>query len=208
MSNRFFSFILMTALFAVMFLSCKKDDKEFVVSGTISGEHANWTEVAVSFDEGETWAKTAPISNGKFRMKLPIPAAHYLIPLEIEEYPDKIDVSDKNAKVGSTTFSVRKDDQIEILMLRDPNILPLFGAGVGASYIYADRNVNVSGSVDEKDERSGISFKWEVDQKLKKGWNTVVVTSSGFQSGTWITTSKTDNVPSNLVWVAIGAYEN
>ena len=107
------------------------------------------------------------------------------------------------------TFSVRKGDQMEILMLKDPTISPFFGAGVVVSYIYVDRNVNVSGSIDERNEALGISIKNEVDQKLKKGWNTVVVTSNGFQTGTWTTTSKTDNVPSGVVWVAIGnPYEN
>ena len=206
-ANKFLKLFFLSALIAVMFTTCKKDDNnkgEFIVSGTISGEHANWTEVSVSVDFGETWAETAPILNGKFSIKLPIPSTQYLIPLEIEEYPDKIEISDKNVKVGTAAFFVSKGDQTEILTLKDASILPLFGAGVVATYVYADKNVNISGTIDEKNELLGISIKTVVDQKYKKGWNTLVVTSSGFLTGNWTITSKTDNVPSGVVWVVDG----
>ena len=206
MSDRFFSFIVMIVLFSVVFTSCNKDDNnkdEFIVSGTISGEHANWTEVSVSVDFGETWVETAPISNGKFSIKLPIPSTQYLIPFEIEDFPDKIDISDNNVKVGTATFIVRKGDQTEILTLKDASILPLFGSTV-VSYIYVDKNVNVSGAFDEYDEELGMSIKYAVDLQFKKGWNTVVVTLSGFLTGNLTITSKTDDVPSNCVWMAAG----
>jgi hypothetical protein len=203
MNRRFFSIAVITALFAVTFASCDKDDNNMGVinvSGIITGEHANWTEVGVSFDFGETWAETAPISNGKFNIKLPIPPAQYLISLETVDFPDKFDISDSNVKLGSATFFVRKGDLTEMLTLKDASIIPLHGYTV-ASYVYVNKNVNISGTDDEYGEEFGMSIKAEIDLRYKKGWNTTVTTISGFFTENLIMTSKVDEVPSGFVWM-------
>jgi hypothetical protein len=195
MNKQFFSFIVITAIFAATFTSCSKDNKDpdvSAVSGTISGEHADWTVVNLSFDYGNTWAATAPISNGRFSIKLPVPEAQYLEPIvEDGNFPVGVTISDESATGCVASFFVCKDTQAEMLSLMSVDMINLSVSAV--QYLYVAKDVNASGSLSEE------GMEIIVDMKLKKGWNTVILTTS--LGGTTMTL-KNGNIPSNAVWVA------
>ena len=200
MNKQLFSFIVPILLFTAMLTSCSKDDDykgaSSTVKGTISSEHADWAEVGVSFDYGDTWAVTTPISNGKFTLELPTPDAKYLEPImEDDDMPAAIKVSDKNAIGCGAVFCVRKGSQIEEMVLIDIKIAQTVSISA-VSYMYVDRKVNITGSYDDEDGKTTL------DMKLKPGWNTVVATLKASKSGKITMTVKTGNPPSGAVWVA------
>ncbi|MCL2301725.1 MAG: hypothetical protein FWC37_00500 [Lentimicrobiaceae bacterium] len=203
--NKLFSLIVLTTLFAVTFTSCSKDDDNKKVSGTITGEHANWKEVSASFDNGATWAATAKISKEKFSLKLPVPQAVYLTPVTYG-MPDEIEISDKSAKGTYATFFARKDNQATMLALMNYsyNITGLSMTMV--QYMYVDKDVEVSGSYDENIEIEGLgrlSMNMLLDIKLKKGWNTVISNANVLLSGSAVTTVANGDVPSGVTWIAV-----
>jgi hypothetical protein len=206
MNKHFFALIVLTALFAVTLTSCNKDDDNKKISGTISGEHASWKEISVSFDYGATWAATTKISKEKFSLKLPIPQAVYLMPLT-EDISDEVEISDKSAKIAHATFFARKDNQTAMLALMSYSYSIIGFSMTMVQYMYVDKDVEVSGSYDEDVEIEGLgmlSMKMLLDMKLKKGWNTIVSRTNVLLSGSAITTVAIGEVPSGVTWMAIG----
>ena len=194
--NKYFSFVLIIAIFAA---SCKKDEGKdvSVVTGTIVGEHANWSEVCVSFDFGETWAVTAPITKGKFSLKLPTPEPKYLEAIG-EMMPEVFNLSDKNAKLSVAMFFARKGDQTEALSLVETNVLTKAVSAV--QYMYVDNPVKVGGKLDQFSEE--VPVKLECDMNLAKGWNTVLVSfSSDLKAGSTMSL-KSGSVPQAAIWIA------
>ena len=227
--NRFFYFVAITVLLSLLLTSCKNEDENkdsSVVSGTIIGEHAQWTEVSASFDIGETWAETSPISDKKFSIKLPIPKAEYLetvqkmvleqviniIPEDfkniieetlINKISDVIAVDDVNAKGRTALLYVRKEEQKELLSL-----IGIDGLDVSTStvqYMYVDNNAKVSGELDESFEVEGINVPVKVlfDLQMNKGWNSVLFNLGTSLSRDLKITVKTGNAPTYAVWQVV-----
>jgi len=199
MNRHFITFIVMLTFFVA---SCNKDNddkgKSITVSGTITGEHANWKEVSASFDYGFTWAATASISDRKFKLKLPVPDEKYLFDLEDD---DDVLGGIVVAKGAYATFFVRKDNQAVMLSLVDVNILTMSMALV--NYIYVDANADFVGSFEETDEEMGITLQVDANLKMKKGWNTVIMDIGLSISGNMSMTIKTDEVPPRAIWMAL-----
>ena len=207
----------MVALFSAIFISCDKE-KGFTVSGTIIGEGADWDNVSVTYedpliwlleDRDPIWVASAPISNGKFSIELPTPEAKYLqpvtegMPSPIEGMPPQIKVSDKTAKGAAAQICALEIAEINggtlegvaTLVLGTFKAIPPSMSIV--QYMYVDKKVNITGTFDEM--ILDIPGKFTFDMKMKKGWNTVVLTTT--MSSTGITaTYKTGAVPSDAVW--------
>jgi len=176
--------------------SCNKDNDEYIISGVITGEHASWSELSVSFDFRRSWAATTKITDGKFKIKLPTPGADILETFDVE-YPEVANISDHRAKGAVATFWARNGSEAEMLGLISVQIFP--PAIVAANYLYADRKVNVEGAFEDTEGAMPVSAT--VDLKLNKGWNTVV-TAIETTPGALKTSSKTAPAPSGSIWVA------
>ena len=194
--------------------SCDKDGDEtetdtITVSGTLTGEYASWDNVSASFDGGETWAITSPISNGKFSIELSVPDAKYLELLSEEDFPDEIITSDKSAKVVEASFYVRKGNESEWLSLYVVNISPTVRSSTEVLYWYVDKNVNITGEFEVtwemEDTGEEITDVETWDMKLIKGWNTAVYIEA-YEGNNNTFTIKTSAVPSNAVWMTESQY--
>ena len=224
--KRHFYFVAMTTIVLLLLSSCKKDDEvkdPSEVSGTIVDVLTQWTHVGVTFDLGETWAVTAPISNNRFTLKLPVPKAEYLEAVQsmvleqvIDVIPEQIpaiiqemlmtrilsviSIDEQNAKGRTALFYVQQDDKQELLTLIDANVL----TPTTVQYMYVDNDLTVSGKLEETITTTveGVSVqvptKIDFDLEMKQGWNTILFTVRSFTSID--ITVKSGNVPKSAVW--------
>ena len=138
---------------SAVFAGCSKDDGKddkansgYSISGTIVGD---WDKVGLSFDYGETWAVTAPVSKGSFRLTFPEPDKKYL------QLQDGV--------YGS---------EAALYASNSMQITYLLGEGNSSrGIVYVNAFVYVS-----KDTYINDSEGSEVwDMELKRGWNPLVV---------------------------------
>ena len=207
MNKHFFLSILMAALFAVAFTSCDKENVgEYLVSGTISGEHASWEKISASFDSGDTWASTTKISKEKFKLKLPAPQTDHILPIGYASgfLPDSLKISDLSAKTAFVSFFARNEDQTAELTLMNYSYSITGVSMTMVEYMYVDKNVNISGSYEIKEVVGAIeaSMKMLFDLKLKEGWNIVVSNTKISMAGNVAVSVTTGEVPSGLTWSA------
>jgi len=211
MNKSFFPFIVMIALFSAIFISCDKD-KGVTLSGTIIGEGSDWDKVSVTYEDplswdledtwDPVWAATVPISNGKFSLELPTPEARYFQPFTDDMLYSQFKVSDKTAKGVAAYICAQITQETNGGILE--GIATLILAEVKQAsitvvqYIYADKKVNISGT----DETMYGGFgSVEFNLKMKKGWNTVILSIKASSNDELTMTYKTGNVPSGAVWM-------
>jgi len=207
--KRYFIYLVVIAIFAT---SCKKEEDDinsnegYVVSGTIVGERADWTEVSVSFDGGKTQIVTAPISNKKFSLILPIPKTEDLV-----QMLQNIPIPDFNAQAAYAYFSVHKGDENESLLLTKTNLLPLPVTLTSVQYLYVDKDFAFKRSIELSDEQlapllellevpnifPGVKLTLDIDLNLKKGWNVVLNTANPLSMNV---SMKNGSVPSGSEW--------
>ncbi|MCL2073794.1 MAG: hypothetical protein FWH18_07730 [Marinilabiliaceae bacterium] len=232
--NRHYFLVATLAMSLLFLISCKKDDVEVedpsLVSGTITGEHAEWSEVGVSFDLGKTWADSVKISDKKFSIKLPIPMAEYLEDVEsmiLDKITDAIRVSDltipevliiplrnkiaevikidnKEAKGRAASFYVRKDDLKELLSLIYVEPLDLSTSTV--NYMYVSNDLNISGEFNETIEVENVKMPTEfsLDLLLKKGWNNAHFAIGTTTSGIFkISVTADKEIPMIALWKVV-----
>ena len=173
---------------SAVFTSCGKDDDDdnstsSIVSGTIDPddlEGAGWTQVGVSFDDGETIEKKVPITNGKFTIELPTPSDNQLgeaddLTDDIDDLPSNVTISEKNVRGASAQFYVLNasgNSKKEIsLLVASMDPIKKTGTLETAGWMYVDKNVNITGSENFTEE--GIKISTSVNMKLKKGWNSM-----------------------------------
>jgi hypothetical protein len=126
-------------------------------------------------DEPEEFA-SGSYANGGFTMTLPQPDEKYFW-LLAEDAPDYINISDKNANVVMIENFVAFDNDSAFFGYLDyVKVDNNFEAWV--SFWYADRDVIVSGSYEEKGEDEGGTYMYigAYRMSLKKGWNMVYET--------------------------------
>lgn len=212
--KKFFVNLAIAALvISTAFSSCNKDDNEstnMTVSGTIySADLPGWSKVGVSFDEGKTIEKIVPINDGKFTIGLPTPSANQLgesddIIDDIEEMPSNFTVSEKKVRgVGAQFFvlDANGNEKAQIFLIAaNSDLLTKTATVETAGWIFVDKNVDIKGS--EDNEESEIALSSSVDLKLKKGWNTILV-SVIFAETEWSAVIKTASAPSGAVWMVI-----
>lgn len=190
------SLVIAALVVSAAFTSCDKDDDGLItVSGTLTGEYANWDVVIASFDYGETLAATVPpISGGKFSIELPVPKAKYLKPFIVGDFLDGITISDKNVKSVTAAFYVRinnYDYKLNLAARNNSQISFVF-------YIYCDRNciINGSNSYVSDDKRTETHIYENV--KYSKGWN--VLSWTVIEPGVFY--YKTGAIPSGATWMS------
>jgi hypothetical protein len=202
---RFFlaKFILTTTLFLTLALaSCKEDgsnsDSNIVGGGSISG--GNTITAPVTNTSGETdfnycWDGTpissytpgtsVTISGGNVTIKLGVCPSEYLIPLS--ELPSGL-----TANPGSAGILIDDGELRDFWTINDSHILVCVKDKYNqASLVYADRNVTLTGTYTDD---HGYTYIYNCS--FKKGWNFVVVSTSG--TTTTYTTSTT--LPSGFTW--------
>ena len=211
MNKKLFSFIVITTMFAITFMSCDKDNDEDSsptpfsggISGTIEGECAGWDLVSISLGERE-FVETTPIIDGKFTFtSLPIPKPEDLEPfIESEEKPTNIQISDKEIKVCHLSLLAIKgavDASYEgrsiIQIVNSSNYITMI------EYYYADRDVKIKGS--DSGTEMGIKYSSEINLNLQRGWNTVHIIMSGTEKDGLTTILKNGVPPSGTVWTTI-----
>lgn len=201
MEKLFFKGIVIAAL-TISFVgtSCKKNDDNdsSSISGTISGEHADWDEISVSFDDGYSSAKTASISNGKFSLKLPTPNSNDLELMD--DFEEGVNISDRSAKGIFAGIYVKKGSQKAELLLCNITLVPIKSI-TQVTYIYVDKNVNITGT--DSDTEDGVTYTQTINLKLSKGWNPVIYSATESSSGNVTINIKTGSVPSNLYWMVV-----
>ena len=213
MKKFFVNFAIAALVISTAFSSCNKDDNEstnMTVSGTIySADLPGWSKVGVSFDEGKTIEKIVPINDGKFTIGLPTPSANQLgesddIIDDIEEMPSNFTVSEKKVRgVGAQFFvlDANGNEKAQIFLIAaNSDLLTKTATVETAGWIFVDKNVDIKGS--EDNEESEIALSSSVDLKLKKGWNTILV-SVIFAETEWSAVIKTASAPSGAVWMVI-----
>jgi hypothetical protein len=185
-------------IFAVAMISCHEKEKEnsddFIVSGVIAN-YAEWKKISASFDFGDTWAVTSPVSNGKFTLKLPVPDTQYFEDLFDEFasiHPDGITFSNRNAKIIEAEFYIRNDSKEKMVILEGV----LDKGEFWVRYFYVDRDVNITGSGTFAGEDAVLIY----DVQMKKGWN-IVVFYEKMSNGTWTGTIATDPIPAGAGWI-------
>ena len=202
--------------------SCSKDDgvkpcTVTSISGILDNSLADYTEVGVSWDYGDTFVKTATVSNQSFTIELPTPPPSELEEIngDFDEIPSsvKINISDKTAKVANLyLYAIKRIDSESstetIAVSINYGAFSISSSGLmsltGASYMYVDKNVTLSAS--GKGNEDGMKFDANMNLNLKTGWNSVVTT----MSGTFDIVAGTGNikmsmlsgaVPSGLKWM-------
>jgi len=205
MLKHFLSIFSVVVFFTTVLTSCHKIETQ-TISGTLFGTQAEWDEVGVSYDLGETDVAKAPLSNGKFTLKLPKPGDNHLQHAD-GYFPVYFHSSNKDAKVTVPNFFVSKTQdsgmgstltEVNTMLLVTLDILNRSFSVY--QYIYADKKVTITANQD--DEVNGYRIKMNVDCKLGKGWNSVVYHVDGFMGTDITVTSTIGDVPSSAVWMA------
>ena len=212
MNKLFISFIITTVMVAAIFSSCNKDDDEYLsptlvnggLSGVIEGEYASWDIVGISFNGGDI-VETTPIIDGKFTFSsLPTPKPEDLGPFfDIEEIPEIIQNSDKDAKICNMSLLAIKGDVdasyegngIVQGVYVFPNFFNMF------MYYYADKDLKVK--VSSSGTNMGINFSTEINVNLKRGWNTLHLLSDVTEENGITTTLKNGVPPPGTAWKGI-----
>lgn len=142
----------------------------------VQGEALDYTGsqglVEANIQTGETYfaASGQITAGGEFSLELPesVPADRLLLVKGGLFWEPELTVSDHEAMAGAVHFDVRINDAVAgslALMSSDP-----YAPGAKqVSYIFADRNVKVSGTYVSENEEV------EVDLNLQRGWNLGVV---------------------------------
>ena len=209
MNKHFFSFMVMTALFAAVLVSnsCNKDDddnnKGYPVSGTLAGDNAgNYTLMSVYFDYdkdgGPVWVATVPVTDGKFNIQLPTPKAGDFYGLD--GAPEGVTVSVEGVKCADASFVARVDEDDSWgkgFWLQGESSKGYFFV----DYMYVDRDVNITGAYEEEGDEYDPGYRDVYDMKLKTGWNAVVYYSQEETDGTRVYTAATDTIPSGARWI-------
>lgn len=136
------------------------------------------------------------VNNGEFTASLGTPPSQFLSSLS--DFAQRgITVSNRDAKVA---------DIYDIIPLKNGDKVGYIGfqsldESVYVSFTYVDKDVSITGSYRDYDEYYDETYIEEYNVHLKKGWNTVVGTSSESRDGNTETTKwAANNVPNNVVW--------
>jgi len=196
MSRRNFLVTLSGVLLAAgaVFSGCNKDKDDDLVSspfdGTITatlekGEGYDYFNPKVNKVSAVIWGEdyeevelaTGTYANGGFTITLPAtPNAKFLNSLEMEDAPDGIIVSDKNAKVlmlneESIIAYISVDYENELVCGKvDKNFITT------VCFVYADRDFTITGSY--KEVEKGYTYEEHDNVSLKKGWNRMYTTAT------------------------------
>ncbi|MEF2279237.1 hypothetical protein V3W47_13090 [Deinococcus sp. YIM 134068] len=187
------------------------------INGTVSG----WSAGAgtVSAQEGTTTLSSAALNaNGTFQLALPAASAitPYLFSVENFTYNDSgcsgsLTVSDQNAKVypvGSLTATAGGSSRTILARTytqTSTNTQTTITFD-GRVWVYADRDVNLSGSVNCTDTVEGVTVTSTLSQnaRLHTGWNilksSAVVTANGATSSGTISLSLTNTSDTASTW--------
>jgi len=166
----------------------------YTVSGSLEySEAATWSKVSAVFDEDGNDAVTTSIVNGAFSLVMPVPKASSLSLVSEEFAGQGITISPLDAKAAIATFFASKGTQsaeiAHIGLSSDGSIVSII------MYIYADRNVSVSGTFTYPNNGGKDVYNLQ----LKSGWNTVINTWD--YSTTYDDFYTTGAVPSNSTWI-------
>jgi hypothetical protein len=175
------------AFCAVTVSAAGSDPTTFTLTGTIfSGSAvAAWPNVSASFDGGDTYAVTASITNRQFSLTLP---ATNSLGGFFASTPSGVTISPSNAKFGWVWLYARSGTQKSEMTLAT-----LSGMISIIDYIYADMDVNITGSY------TSSTYTYTLNMQMKKGWNIIVLTDNGNNT---CNESIAASVPSGAVWIS------
>ena len=145
--------------------------------------------------------KSIPVSKGEFTYTLPTSlGSKYLWNVADYFEEEGFTVSNKDAKSASIWFEPFKNDL-------ENGYISLVSSDFNTEVelVYVDRDVKVSGTYKDEETYDGYTYAevLQYDVNLKKGWNTLVVKSTGTLKGnTYTETTKVtaNNEPSSVVW--------
>ena len=191
----------------ITFSGCSKDDDDLKTSvvtsidGQVTGGTANIARVWLVSEYGRIGnplegAYTHSTTTLKFDLPETVPASHLS---SVEYFVDEgFKVSNKSANIsfveieGRTSTGSYLGDFFYVNQRRE----------IVAMLVYADADVNITGSYSERED--GYTWRENCRVSLKKGWNWVY--HSEEESGrTYTFTLSTEN-PGNMTWVFMNDY--
>jgi hypothetical protein len=206
-------FLTALAAVSVVFVGCDKDDDEEgagIENGGFDGKiQATVSTGSVAVDavkafvsnEGEDYYEVASgkYENGGFTINLPATVpAKYLEQLFDDGIPKSIKISDTNAKAAAF-FGIeayKGEDEVGSfyydLEVNDYSSIEAF-------FIYADRDVTITGSWTETDEEDWTSTE-TYNVSLKKGWNKMYEKHTASETNQTETSEVTTTELGGLKW--------
>jgi len=194
MSNHFKKYaLLLIAGVVICSVSCKKDSKEgggdnpdpkpdtgFVIEAKNVIVLNGGSDDDVVTVKAHVWNQqlenynpiaTGKYENGKFKITLPYTLDNkYLYAIGNEDFPEGVNVSDRNAKVGEADYFTAYDEDDNkvgrFIYCDEPNDSWDY---IVVCYVYADRNLTITGTYTEV--YGNTTEITTFDYSLKKGWN-------------------------------------
>ncbi|MDR1725416.1 MAG: hypothetical protein LBR28_03385 [Bacteroidales bacterium] len=197
---------------AVNFAACGDDDDDNNSGGgsinppinngttslTVSVENgADLTNIStvIAAEEDVIFSDTADFNGGNFTLHLKTPTVFEPI---MDEAVEGINISDMQTQIAVFYYLT--------CLNASGNITAILQYGLGDTqvfFMYADRDCDMIGSFSESSE--GVTYNFNSDISLKKGWNKIYTTSilgTGMEVNTTITTTEV----SGMKWIAAGSY--